>query len=138
MRRREPEVIRTVDLPSGKILEVVSPEAGVPYTRLKPPTPEADRDLCVCEACGSELVEPYMWEAAGAERWRVALFCPDCERTSEGVFSQACVDRFDECLDDATAAMIADLKRLEASRMAEDVERFIGALESGAILPEDF
>lgn len=134
---RPRHVVRTVDLPSGKILEVVYPEAGEPFTRVRPPAME-DRDLCICEACSSELVEPTTWESAGPERWRVALRCPNCDHTSEGVFSQACVDRFDERLDDSTAAMVADLKRLEHAVMADDVERFVGALQADAILPEDF
>lgn len=138
MRRRQPQVVTTVDLPSGKILEVVHPEGGPPYTRVKPAPADADRDLSLCEGCASQLVEPIEWESAGAERWRVVLFCPNCDQVSEGVFTQACVDAFDEALDDGTAAMVADLKRLEHARMVDDVERFVGALNSGAILPEDF
>ena len=137
MSRRPPQVVTTVDLPSGKVLEVVQPEAGDPYTRVKP-APAEDRDLCVCEGCASELVEPVDWAAAGPERWRVALRCPNCDHWSEGVFSQECVDRFDERLDEGTGVLIADLKALEQANMAEDVQRFIGALHTGAILPEDF
>jgi hypothetical protein len=103
-----------------------------------PSTPVHDRDLCVCESCDRDLVEPIGWETAGHEVWRVTLYCPNCDHVSDGLFSQVCVDRFDERLDDATAAMVSDLKRLEHARMIEDVERFVGALNSGAILPEDF
>ena len=137
MSQRPPHVVSTVDLPSGKTLEVVKPENGAPYTRVKP-APAGDRDLCVCERCSSELVEPVEWFAAGHERWRVALRCPNCEHFSEGVFSQECVDRFDERLDDGTGVLVNDLKRLRQANMAEDVERFIGALHADAILPEDF
>lgn len=97
-----------------------------------------DRDLCVCVDCQSDLVEPTEWEAAASKRWRVALRCPNCWWTGEGVFSQECVDRFDERLDAGTASLVADLKRFEHANMAEDVERFIGALKAGAITPEDF
>jgi hypothetical protein len=137
MSHRPPHVVSTVDLPSGKVLEVVKPERGQPYTRLRPVAPE-DRDLCVCEMCSSELVEPVEWSAAGPERWRVALRCPNCEYWTEGIFSQECVDAYDERLDDGTAVLVDDLKRLEQGNMAEDVERFLGALDAGAILPEDF
>ncbi len=138
MSDRPPHVVTTVDLPSGKTLEVVQPENGAPYTRVKPAPAAEDRDLCVCERCSSELVEPVEWSAAGHERWRVALRCPNCEHFSEGVFSQECVDRFDERLDDGTGVLVNDLKRLREANMAEDVERFIGALHADAILPEDF
>jgi hypothetical protein len=137
MTRRPPHVVTTIDLPSGKILEVVQPEAGEPYTRVKQ-APAEDRDLCICDRCSSDLVEPVEWAAAGPERWRVALSCPNCGHWTEGVFSQECVDRFDERLDDGTAVLVEELKRLRQANMADDVERFIGALRAGAILPEDF
>jgi hypothetical protein len=137
MRRRPPQVVSIVDLPSGKTLEVVQPEAGDPYTRVRPAAPD-DRDLCICERCASELVEPVEWASAGAEQWRVALRCPNCEHWTEGVFSQECVDRFDERLDEGTSVLVEDLKRLQQASMAEDVHRFIGALRADAILPEDF
>ena len=137
MSHHPPRVVSTIDLPSGKVLEVVKPEAGAPYTRVKAVAAE-DRDLCVCEQCGSDLVEPVEWAAAGPERWRVALSCPNCGYWTEGVFSQECVDRFDERLDEGTTVLVAELKSLQRANMVDDVERFLDALESGAILPEDF
>src|SRR5919112_1964563 len=112
MSRRPPQVVSTIDLPSGKVLEVVKPESGAPYTRLKAAPADADRDLCICENCESDLVEPVEWEAAGPERWRVALSCPNCDYWTEGVFSQECVDRFDERLDEGTEVLVRELKQL--------------------------
>jgi len=137
MSHRPPRVVSTIDLPSGKVLEVVQPDAGAPYTRVKS-APAEDRDLCVCEHCASELVEPVEWTAAGPELWRVALSCPNCGYWTEGVFSQECVDRFDERLDEGTTVLVTELKRLQHANMSDDVERFIGALNLGMILPEDF
>jgi hypothetical protein len=137
MDRRPPRIVSTVDLPSGKVLEVVQPEAGSAFTRIKETAP-ADRDLCICEGCGSDLVEPVDWASAGPGQWRVALQCPNCEYWTEGVFSQECVDRFDERLDEGTEVLLRDLKQLQQVNMTEDVERFIAALQVGAILPEDF
>jgi hypothetical protein len=137
MSRRPPQVVSTIDLPSGKVLEVVQPEAGAPYTRVRP-GPAEDRDLWVCEQCACELVEPVDWAAAGPERWRVALCCPNCEYWTEGVFSQECVDRFDERLDEGTEVLVRELKQLQHANMAGDVERFVIALDANAILPEDF
>ena len=137
MSSRPPLVVRTIDLPSGTVLEVVQPEQGAPYTRVKAAVAN-DRDLCICEQCGRDLVEPVNWASAGPERWRVALSCPNCDYWTEDVFSQECVDRFDERLDDGMALLLDDLKRLQHANMTDDVERFIGALRAGAILPEDF
>ena len=137
MSHRPPRVVSTIDLPSGKVLEVVQPDAGAPYTRVKVALAE-DRDLCICEQCGSDLVEPAEWSAAGPERWHVALSCPNCGYWTEGVFSQECVDRFDDRLDEGTAVLVDDLKRLEHARIADEAEKFIAALMADAILPEDF
>jgi hypothetical protein len=138
MSRRPPQIVSTIDLPSGRVLEVIQPEAGQPYTRVKSAPADQDRDLCVCEHCASELVEPVEWAAAGAGRWRVALSCPNCGYWTEGVFSQECVDQLDERLDEGTTVLVTELKRLEQANMTEDVERFAAALHAGAILPEDF
>jgi hypothetical protein len=138
MSHRPPRVVSTIDLPSGKVLEVIQPDAGAQYTRVKAASRTEDRDLCICEHCSSELVEPVEWSSAGPERWRVALSCPDCGYWTEGVFSQECVDLFDERLDEGTSVLVSELKRLQHMNMADDVERFIGALNVGAILPEDF
>jgi len=54
------------------------------------------------------------------------------------VFSQATVEAFDEQLDSGTDALTADYRRLCRANMADEVERFMAALGSGAILPEDF
>jgi hypothetical protein len=135
--QRRPQPVTTVSLPSGRTLEVVTPPSGDPYTRVRDGEAQ-DRDLCMCEACGSDLVEPTDWGGAGEGAWRVELRCPNCEARTHGVFSSDSVDRFDERLDAGLAAIVGDLKRLEHANMADDVERFIVALASGAILPEDF
>ena len=46
MSHRPPRVVSTIDLPSGKVLEVVQPDAGAPYTRVKS-APAEDRDLSI-------------------------------------------------------------------------------------------
>ena len=42
MSRRPPQVVSTINLPSGKVLEVVKADGTAPYTRVK--TAPADRD----------------------------------------------------------------------------------------------
>jgi hypothetical protein len=56
----------------------------------------------------------------------------------EGVFSQDTVEGFDEELDRGADTLARDYKRLLRANMAEEIERFIGALTANAILPEDF
>ena len=68
----------------------------------------------------------------------MTLRCPDCETVREGVFAQDTVDAFDERLDVGTDVLTADLRRLTRANMAEEIDRFVAALQADAILPEDF
>jgi hypothetical protein len=68
----------------------------------------------------------------------VLLHCPNCDVYREGIFSQETVESFDEALDRGADALARDYKRLMRANMADEIERFLGALHSDAILPEDF
>ena len=52
--------------------------------------------------------------------------------------SQENVELFDEELDRGADALARDYKRLMRANMADEIDRFVGALDAGAILPEDF
>jgi hypothetical protein len=135
---------KRVTLPSGKTIEVVyfadDPrfmEGG--ETLLPTPAPaEPTQDLHICVDCESELVYPVQWEEAGPENWSVLLHCPNCDVSREGVFTQDNVELFDEELDRGADALARDYKRLMRANMADEIDRFVGALDAGAILPEDF
>jgi hypothetical protein len=143
--------VKRVVLPSGKTIEVVyfrepeahlpEPEAHLPEPEVFPqtlPPAEPDQELHVCIECTSELVYPVRWEEAGPENWTVLLHCPNCDVHREGVFTQETVEAFDEELDRGGDALARDYKRLMRANMAEEIERFVGALRADAILPEDF
>jgi hypothetical protein len=131
--------VKRVVLPSGKTIEVVyfkdaeADQPGGPH-----PAAEDHQDLHVCVECGSELVYPLQWEEAGPENWSVLLHCPNCDVYREGVFTQENVEDFDEQLDRGADALCRDYKRLVRANMADEIERFAGALDADAILPEDF
>jgi hypothetical protein len=142
--------VKRVVLPSGKTIEVVyfkeadlaqplaeSPVEEAPAAPEHPPA-EADQDLHVCVECESELVYPVQWEESGPENWSVLLHCPNCDVYREGIFTQDCVEGFDEELDRGADVLARDYKRLMRANMAAEIERFVGALNSDAILPEDF
>jgi hypothetical protein len=142
--------VKRVLLPSGKTIEVVyfretipvddvAPEAldTAPATADDPPA-EPHQELHVCLECESDLVYPVQWEESGVENWSVLLHCPNCDVNREGIFSQDTVELFDEELDRGADTLARDYKRLMRSNMAEEIERFVGALTAGAILPEDF
>jgi hypothetical protein len=83
-------------------------------------------------------VYPVHWDESGPENWNVLLHCPNCDVYREGVFSQETVEAFDEELDRGSDALARDYKRLVRANMAEEVDRFVGALQADAILPDDF
>ena len=132
---------KRVTLPSGKTIEVVyfADEGFLPEpeTPVHPPA-QRQQDLHVCYECDSELVYPVQWEEAGSENWSVLLHCPNCDVFREGVFTQENVELFDEELDRGADVLARDYKRLMRANMADEIDRFVGALEAGAILPEDF
>jgi hypothetical protein len=142
--------VKRVVLPSGKTIEVVYFKESdlrhplvdahveeVPAAPEHPPA-EPDQELHVCVDCASELVYPVQWEESGPENWSVLLHCPNCDIYREGVFTQECVEGFDEELDRGADVLARDYKRLMRANMAEEIERFVGALNSDAILPDDF
>jgi hypothetical protein len=142
--------VKRVVLPSGKTIEVVYfKETDLPQPAVEPPlddipaVPESPpaaphQDLHVCVECSSELVYPVQWEESGPVNWNVLLHCPNCDVYREGIFTQETVETFDEELDRGADALARDYKRLMRANMAEEIERFVGALTSDAILPEDF
>jgi hypothetical protein len=126
--------VRRVILPSGKEIEVVYFESPA-----RPALPGAgEPDLHVCGGCGSELVYPLDWEEAGSAHWQVQLRCPNCEWSGTGVFEQQTVERFDEELDRGTEALLRDLRRMVRANMEEQVDRFVDALRTDLIVPDDF
>jgi hypothetical protein len=132
---------KRVTLPSGKTIEVVyfADEARIADAAAPGHRPaERHQDLHVCVDCDSELVYPVQWEEAGPENWSVLLHCPNCDVFREGVFTQDNVELFDEELDRGADALARDYKRLMRANMADEIERFAGALAADAILPEDF
>jgi hypothetical protein len=135
---------KRVTLPSGKTIEVVyfadDPRIADAGDAAAPGHQPAERhqDLHVCVECDSELVYPVQWEEAGPENWSVLLHCPNCDVFREGIFTQENVELFDEELDRGADVLARDYKRLMRANMAEEIDRFVGALDAGAILPEDF
>lgn len=124
-----PPPARRVVLPSGRSVEVLYFDA---------PAPAAERDLSLCPDCGRDRVLPVRWEEVSGRDWTVTLRCPDCEWLEVGTFSQSVVDRFDARLDEAADLLAADLRNFTRANMEEQLDRFVGALQADAILPEDF
>jgi hypothetical protein len=150
-----------VQLPGGRQIEVVyldsgrehrdgpsgspqAPRAGgdaplapAPWTGDSPTTTPGEA-LHVCPRCAGGLVHPLDWAEESAGRWRILMRCPDCDLRREGLFGQVLVERLDEELDRATAALLGDLKQLTRANMTDEIELFSHALQLDLIGPSDF
>jgi hypothetical protein len=131
------QYVRRVVLPSGRAIDVVYFETLVEDSPARSASAPG-RELHECPCCDRDLVYPVEWEEVSPSHWEVLLRCPNCEWSEVGTFDQPTVDRFDERLDRGTAVMLDDLRRLQQANMEEEIQRFVRAMEAGAILPEDF
>jgi len=95
--------------------------------------------LHVCPDCGSDLVQPVAWEqVASNNEWRLWRRCPECEWNGDDVHGESLIDEYDEQLDFGTRELAEELRSLEQTNMQEAADRFIAALHTDLILPEDF
>jgi len=119
--------------PAGKGMDIVHKDQrwGAPNTC-------APDKLHVCFHCGGELVFPLDWSEEGRRHWRIVLRCPECESRREGIFEQVAVERLEDELDRAAAALLGDLRRMTHANMSDEIEFFIRALDADLIVPSDF
>jgi hypothetical protein len=120
--------VRRKLLPSGRSIEVWQPADTEPQVR----------ELHLCPACGSDLVQPIAWNETENASWQLTLECPNCRWLEHGVYCRDQVERLEDQIDDGVCDMLADLHRLTQANMADEIERFVGALHADRILPEDF
>jgi hypothetical protein len=128
--QRNHHTVHRIVLPSGRKIEVVrfagnGADAGC-------------RPLHVCGSCNAPLVQPVAWSEMGDDHWELCLFCPNCEWTTTGIYSQGQVEDLEDHLEEGLSDMLADLQRLAQANMAEEIDRFVAALHVDVILPEDF
>ncbi len=128
-RHNQHHAVRKIVLPSGRSIEVV---------RFDETTPTETRQLHVCPACSSEMVQPHDWTETADGSWQMTLECPNCGWLESGTYANADVELLEEHLDSGVEEMIDDLRRLSHANMLVDVDRFVAALQHDCILPEDF
>lgn len=79
--------------------------------------------LHVCERCGSGLAHPTDLYRLGADRWLVALRCPECETVSVGVQRSKTVMSLLDEVEAGTATLHRDLVRLRIANREDEAER---------------
>jgi hypothetical protein len=130
--------VRRVVLPSGRAIEVVYFDNQAHPAAPEPAAQPDPGSLQHCPDCEQDLVYPIEWEEASPTHWEVQLRCPNCEWHHTGIYDQSTVDLYDEELDRATEALVRDLRRLTRANMEDEIDAFVRALDSDAILPMDF
>jgi hypothetical protein len=96
------------------------------------------KGLHVCPNCSSQFVQPVEWEPVGDEAWSVLLRCPECEVFQAGVYGQQELDAYDVELDRGEALLRVAYLQLSTENMAAEIDAFAQAIDSDAVLPEDF
>jgi hypothetical protein len=129
---QRPDIKRGAPSSGGKEMDIVQNDRGMPERTWAPD------QLHVCFHCAGELVFPLDWSEEGARHWRIVLRCPECESRREGVFEQAAVERLEDELDRAAAALLGDLRRVTHANMSDEIEFFIRALDADLIDAGDF
>ena len=114
------------------------PEASAHIHSAPSARPAPGLHLHLCRRCRSDLVQPSEWEDVGEDRWRLRLDCPNCGWSRRDTFLSDQVNALEDHMDGGLDVLLRDLKRLSAANMAEEIERFGVALDTGLILPEDF
>ena len=135
--------IKRIELPSGKVVELVYLQAG--WAAPAGATAPADasdrvglRRIELCPQCGSDRVHPLDWREVEDLRWELDVRCPDCRWTGGDVYEQPEVERYDDVLLADAGDLTEELDRITRANMAEHLERFCAALDADAITPFDF
>jgi hypothetical protein len=133
------------ELPSSPLLEALGTVLlGVLALFLEPATSDCeelnDAKPYICPRCTSDMVQPVGTpEPENDQFFTATLRCPDCEWYAEDVvIDNDAGERFNQHLDAGLEAIVNSLGDAEMWVMEDEVERFIGALNADAILPEDF
>jgi hypothetical protein len=122
--------VHRIVLPSGRKIEVVRFEEN--------PNDRRTRPLHICPDCASPLVQPVSWSETDDEHWELELSCPNCDWCEEGIYGQGEIEDLEDRLEDGLSELLDDLHRLAQANMADEIERFVRALEADLVLPEDF
>lgn len=101
-------------------------------------TSSTSPELHVCGGCGSSLVHIVDGTESAPGVWDLTLRCPECGDVRKVPCSRQGLARLEHELCQGIAEIQRELDRMVRQDFEEYVERFVHALEAGAILPMDF
>lgn len=99
---------------------------------------DATHNLQRCPRCALLFVEPEALLGVCGDGVVLDLRCGNCAWRDTVIAHSDAFDQLDRDLDAATAAMMADRRKLDYEAVASEFDVFIGALHAGAVWPEDF
>jgi ribosomal protein S27E len=94
--------------------------------------------LVDCQRCGSEVVNPVAWEAAGETRWWIRLRCGECGFVREVVASNEEAAEFEAELDRGVRQLASIAARISRDGMIADARTLSAAIRRGLINADDF
>jgi hypothetical protein len=97
-----------------------------------------DRQLIMCAACGSRVVNPVAWHESGQTQWWVRLRCGECAWTREVMITDDEAKQLERDLNHGLLAIESTVARLDRERMLCEMELFVTALARDLIGPMDF
>ena len=100
--------------------------------------PSDDPGLELCTSCDADSVHPVEWHETDDTHWWMLLRCGECLAEREVTVTDRVAERFDQQLRLAEREIKRAAARLDAERMAGEVEVFAAALERDLIGPADF
>jgi hypothetical protein len=96
-------------------------------------------DLHICDACDRDFIVPIsVVDLLDHDRCVVELACTNCGTASLGVHDDRSLMELDRRLDLAQGLMREAVEVLQIADDLDRVDRFVRALRSDHILPEDF
>jgi hypothetical protein len=111
---------------------------GVALRRILGPAHGVHDGLVVCQACGSDFVNPVSWHEQGQADWWIRLRCGGCGLVREVEVSNDEAERYDAELNHGMAKIASALARLDRARMVAEADTLKTALERDLIGPADF
>jgi hypothetical protein len=103
------------------------------------PQPAVRRDLHVCRECRRPFVVPVsILDVLENGRYVVELTCANCDATSLATHDEAALEELDHELDRGLLRIQEALDAMVLADELERIDRFVDALRTELILPEDF
>ena len=119
----------------GRALAAALRALGTAVALTPPPAPAG---LHECPECRRDRVCPVDWETEDEEHWAISLRCGECGARREVVAANAQAVAFDVVLRRHQRAIERTVSRLDAERMATELDAFVRALAEDLIDAADF